>query len=41
MAMENKENQIMSDEDWRKFDAVQEKRYKEDYYRYSNIPNYR
>ncbi len=32
--MENKE-QIMSNEDWLKWDRIQEKRYKEDYFRYS------
>lgn len=32
--MEKKE-QIMSEEDWRKWDRVQEKRYKEDYFIYS------
>ncbi len=30
-----KEGQIMSDENWLKWDRVQEKRYKEDYFMYS------
>jgi len=32
---DNEHGQIMSDEDWQKWDRIQEKRYKEDYYRYS------